>query len=490
MMHWRPMSKSLLLLIAVAVLSLPAIVWAAETAERTAFGVEYGLMKLVGGEHDYSNVDQHGGLFLRRGLGSRWSVEMAVKYGWVRPGLSVAGEDAGFSLDSGAGLYTVMYQPRLGALYHLAPGSRVSPHLGLSVGLLAWQVRDLRGESSVGLTPGGSTVQYLDDDGAEVPLHFHDVTATASLGADIFFSENFSLNLGARYHQLFDNDRDNIGTSLLFGNEHADANDGLLEAYVGLAWFFGKPDSDGDGIPNRLDACPDQAEDFDLFKDEDGCPDPDNDNDGVLDVDDQCPAEAEDRDGFMDADGCPDPDNDGDGIIDAEDACPDEAEDRDGFQDDDGCPELDNDGDGVPDALDQCPGTPADIEIDENGCPVVEEIRADLILEGVNFESGSDVLTASSAAALSRVIESLRAWPEVELEIQGHTDSSGGSELNRELSQKRADAVRTYLIESGIDARRLNAVGYGEDVPIADNETRAGRAANRRVELHRTDTPD
>ncbi|MEO7733229.1 MAG: thrombospondin type 3 repeat-containing protein, partial [Kofleriaceae bacterium] len=114
-------------------------------------------------------------------------------------------------------------------------------------------------------------------------------------------------------------------------------------------------DRDGDGVPDSIDACPDEAEDKDGFQDEDGCPDLDNDGDGIPDAADECPNEPEDKDGFQDEDGCPEPDNDKDGIADVVDRCPDAAEDRDNFEDEDGCPDEDNDGDGFADAVDKCP---------------------------------------------------------------------------------------------------------------------------------------
>ena len=177
---------------------------------------------------------------------------------------------------------------------------------------------------------------------------------------------------------------------------------------LGVGWSFavGGRDRDGDGLKDRVDPCPDDAEDFDGFRDDDGCPDPDNDEDGIpdivdlapnlpedfdgwndldglpepdndldgiLDQDDDCPDEAEDFDGHQDDDGCPEEflDADGDGIPDEDDLCPLEAEDRDGYRDDDGCPDLDNDLDGIPDAIDACPDLPEDYDgvDDEDGCP-------------------------------------------------------------------------------------------------------------------------
>jgi|GEM_PF-258842 len=140
-----------------------------------------------------------------------------------------------------------------------------------------------------------------------------------------------------------------------------------LRAIVGLRVSPREYDRDGDGLLDRVDACPDEPEDKDQFEDSDGCPDPDNDRDGILDVEDQCPLAPEDRDAFKDDDGCPDPDNDDDGHLDVTDGCPNEPEDYDSWVDGDGCPDPDNDGDGILDVNDRCPivpGLPA-----YEGCP-------------------------------------------------------------------------------------------------------------------------
>ena len=282
---------------------------------------------------------------------------------------------------------------------------------------------------------------------------------------------------------------------------------------IGWSGVIKPPDTDGDGVIDKEDKCPKKPEDKDGFEDDDGCPDLDNDGDGVpdsrdkcpndpadcdgcpvLDADgdginddeDKCPNNPEDMDGFEDGDGCPEADNDDDGLPDGKDDCPDKAEDQDGYEDLDGCPDVDNDGDGILDADDQCPNVKGTAET--QGCPKTKEIqRGKLILTGVNFQSGKAILTQNSYKILDQVYESLAEWTNVRLEIQGHTDSQGGSEYNRNLSQKRADAVKFYLVEKGIDPSRLQAIGYGEESPIAENSTAAGRAKNRRVELNRTD---
>ncbi len=238
-------------------------------------------------------------------------------------------------------------------------------------------------------------------------------------------------------------------------------------------------DQDKDGVQDKLDGCPLQPEDFDGFQDDDGCPDPDNDNDGVPDISDKCPNEPEDIDGYQDDDGCPDPDNDNDGVLDVEDNCPNEA----GPASNHGCPIVDSDNDGVLDPDDQCPNTPAGVKVDVHGCPTAPKIEGKMVLEGVKFASGKATFTPGSEAALDKLYESLKAYPDLRIEIQGYTDSWGKASANKVLSQKRAEAVMNYLIKKGIASYRLKAVGYGEANPIASNKTKAGRAKNRRIEI-------
>ena len=252
-------------------------------------------------------------------------------------------------------------------------------------------------------------------------------------------------------------------------------------------------DRDGDGLLDEQDACPDVPEDFDGFEDEDGCPDEDNDRDGVLDEQDGCPDVPEDLDGFEDQNGCPDFDNDLDGLSDLNDSCSDQAEDFDGFQDEDGCPESDNDNDAIADVLDQCINEPEDYDddMDEDGCP---EERKSVKVEGdqiklneqVFFKFNKATIMPVSYALLNEVADVLRENPTIQVRIEGHTDSKGNNAYNRKLSDQRAASVVTYLTDQGIEAYRLESVGYGEERPIEDNTTEAGRAANRRVEIHIT----
>ncbi|MCK4981104.1 MAG: OmpA family protein [Candidatus Delongbacteria bacterium] len=280
-------------------------------------------------------------------------------------------------------------------------------------------------------------------------------------------------------------------------------------------------DADKDGIPDKLDHCPKVPEDFDGFEDGDGCPEDDNDKDGVKDIADKCPNIAEDLDGFEDEDGCPEDDNDKDGIKDVDDKCPNEPEDMDGYEDLDGCPELDNDEDGIPDATDKCPNIPEDLDgfedldgcpefdndldgipdindkcpndaetlngfEDDDGCPDAIILKKDerIVLDNIYFKTGKAELTTNSFPTLNKVKRIFLDNPNIVIQIEGHTDSQGSAAYNLKLSQKRAEAVYRYLIEElHISRVQIKAVGFGEEVPVASNKSREGRAKNRRIEF-------
>jgi OOP family OmpA-OmpF porin len=306
-----------------------------------------------------------------------------------------------------------------------------------------------------------------------------------------------------------------------------------FRVFAGAAWRPAGLDADGDGVPDKEDGCPTEAEDKDGYLDEDGCPDQDNDGDGILDVNDRCPSAAEDPDGVDDADGCPDQDNDGDGIQDGYDSCPTEPEDKDGDRDEDGCPEDDRDRDGIPDAVDKCPNDPEDTDglgdedgcpetdfdgdgitddedqcpeqpenlngkEDEDGCPEagelppppppVTEIRVTcdkIEFPGkVQFKSGSAVIQSASHELLLQIAEVMRTAKHIrKLRVEGHTDDSGNDAKNLKLSEQRAASVMKFLTDAGIEAERLESQGFGETAPITPNKTKAGREANRRVEF-------
>ena len=184
------------------------------------------------------------------------------------------------------------------------------------------------------------------------------------------------------------------------------------------------PDPDGDGIPYPYDKCPLVAEDFDKFQDKDGCPDNDNDRDGINDKEDKCPLQPETINGNKDDDGCPD---EGQGKV----------------------------------------------TITGNTIKINEKVY---------FNSGSDRLKQRSFALLRQVAAFIKArWQLRKIRIEGHTDSRGHPEMNVDLSVRRAQRVKSFLVQEGVAGRRLVVKGYGFKKPIATNRTSKGRAANRRV---------
>jgi len=307
-----------------------------------------------------------------------------------------------------------------------------------------------------------------------------------------------------------------------------DDNDGVSNKFdicpdiAGVYLLQGCPDSDGDGISDQKDECP-----YDPGKEAlNGCPD--RDDDGIADKNDRCPDHAgspqhdgcpdSDEDGIVDfEDECPDqagsltlrgcPDRDGDGIPDKTDLCPDipgKAEfmgcpfadsDNDGIADnEDDCPTIagpvalqgcpDTDGDGISDKYDLCPETPG---VKENkGCPPIQKEEIEIIdkaFSNLEFESGKSIIKPSSFASLNELAELMvlrKMWKVV---LSGHTDNTGSPEKNMELSKNRVQAVKDYLIRQGVMEFRIRAEWFGQEKPIADNKTAAGRQKNRRVEM-------
>jgi outer membrane protein OmpA-like peptidoglycan-associated protein len=231
-------------------------------------------------------------------------------------------------------------------------------------------------------------------------------------------------------------------------------------------------DTDGDGVVGSLDHCPGTPAGARV--DELGC-ELDTDGDGVADSQDQCPGTPPGV--VVDALGC-ELDTDGDGVANSHDRCPGTPS---GVAVDEmGC-DLDIDGDGVLNTADLCQNTAPGVAVDITGCERAQPIR----LRGVNFHHDTADLTDEAMSILDGVARTLLSHPEIRLEVAGHTDSSGDDVYNLDLSQRRSEAVRDYLVSKGVNAAMFTAHGYGEERPVESNATAAGRAENRRVELIR-----
>ncbi|GAA4943106.1 DUF5723 family protein [Algibacter agarivorans] len=259
------------------------------------------------------------------------------------------------------------------------------------------------------------------------------------------------------------------------------------DVYAGLKIpvYQGKPrDKDKDGVIDKLDACPKEAGPLE----NNGCPWGDKDDDAILDNVDECPEQA----GPEENNGCPWGDKDEDSVLDNVDECPEVA----GAEENNGCPWPDTDKDGVLDKDDQCidvVGTVAN-----NGCPevvpepvvpepvVTKEVQKTLnnYAKTILFNSGKSSIKAESNEVLTEIVKILQEYPNSKFSIEGHTDSAGSDTLNQRLSDSRANAVKKFLIDNGVDQFRLTSKGFGESLPIANNATSSGRAQNRRVEIN------
>jgi OmpA-OmpF porin, OOP family len=308
-------------------------------------------------------------------------------------------------------------------------------------------------------------------------------TVNGGLGLTLWLTEQVGLSWTSSYKYSFDSREDAtavpthmqhfLGLTFKFGAKDTD-KDGIYDKddacpeVPGLKAFNGCPDTDGDGIEDSKDACPDVPGPVEF----NGCPD--TDGDGIVDKDDACP----DVPGIKALNGCPD--TDGDGITDKDDKCPTVK----GPKENAGCPWPDRDGDGVLDKDDKCPDVKGTVA--NQGCPEVSDEaikRLNDYAKTILFDTNKDTFKQQSYAVLNSIAAILKEYPYSKFSIEGHTDSDGGDDFNQRLSDARANAVKKYLIEQGIDQFRLSALGFGESKPIDSNKTKAGKANNRRVEV-------
>ncbi|WP_091207178.1 OmpA family protein [Flavobacterium xueshanense] len=312
-------------------------------------------------------------------------------------------------------------------------------------------------------------------------------TLNPGAGLTLWFTDNVGLELATRYKKSFGDREDaagvpdapshfqhSAGLIFKFGGKDTDGDgiydkDDACPEVAGLKEFNGCPDTDGDGIQDSADECPN---DFGLAA-LNGCPD--TDGDGIADKNDACPTVF----GLAALNGCPDAD--GDGIADKDDKCPTVA----GPKENGGCPWPDTDGDGVLDKDDDCPTVAGPAS--NRGCPEVTTEALDNLkiqARAIYFNSGKATFKAGDVPArLDAMANILKNYPNAKFSVEGHTDSDGSDAFNQKLSEDRANVVREALLERGIKAENLNAVGFGEGTPVETNKTAAGKAKNRRTEV-------
>lgn len=384
------------------------------------------------------------------------------------------GSQRGFGGDRAAtGLVGVNAEHLFGKLLlagHVAPHFRPSRSLGSPDGLFV-----------------GSELRYalglfypLRDDRVRLGVELWGTTGIRKLdGESTFFSGRHTTVEWLGQGRFALNDKKttylNAGAGTRLSNGYGSAD---LRALVSIGHFFSLVDRTPDAPPAQVEIV-DRPEFYDA----------DTDGDGYPDTVDACPDEPEDGKEPKPNDGCPAPaDSDGDGIADAEDQCPNAAEDFDGIADEDGCPEDDFDQDNVKDEVDRCPEEPGPPNADpeKNGCPTLTKVTADgmvTLLQPIEFDRGKATIKRGSFPILQEVATLMEARATIKIQIQGHTDNIGSRDYNVRLSKERAASVRAHLVQLGIDENRLSSEGFGPDKPIDTNQSAEGRSHNRRVDF-------
>jgi outer membrane protein OmpA-like peptidoglycan-associated protein len=442
--------------------------------EKPSFGLQFNLL-LPENEYPLQNrikLSYTAKALCRFDLSDRFLGQVGAGYG------EYAGND--FDHDY---YKTTLVPVDFRVMYLLSRSASVKPYLFGGVGGIYYHVK----YKSYSSTPASFyySSKSVDDHGFAgfleggigIQLGAFDINAGA--GYTSTDNLNFYRDGDAKDAYLF------LGVGILLGGGYVDSDGDGVPDYMDKCPntpkgvqvdMWGCPlDSDGDGVPDYLDNCPNTPQG--VAVDSHGCP-LDSDGDGVPDYLDKCPNTPAGV--KVDAAGCP-LDSDGDGVPDYLDKCPNTPA---GVAvDKDGCP-LDSDGDGVPDYLDKCPNTPKGVAVDKDGCPIMKEEFKHFKLSGdANFNTGKADLLPAAYPTLDKLADAMKSNPNYKWSVEGYTDSRGKDAMNIKLSQRRAESVVNYLVSKGVDKDIFTVKGFGKANPVADNKTAEGRAKNRRVEI-------
>ncbi len=426
-----PMRNSILITILAALLLVPA---GSQLLAEHGSGTVY-LNPVLGHWIDYQNPNNldDGALY-----GARFGVDLCPVFGLEGFGL-VGPSEISPNDQAGATKVGARYSAWGGGFRFMIPAGPVSPYLSAG-----WGRASMKPDYALSKINGHAV---------KVDASEKRSLAVYGAGLEVFVHRNVSLRFDAVDHYL---KRDFID-----GDWRGDRKTHNWEVGAGINLLFGRVrsrqiDSDRDGIPDVNDRCPDTPRGVAVYAD--GCP-LDTDRDGVPDYLDKCPDTPAGT--KVDAQGCaaPEPpapsDADGDGVPDYDDRCPDTP--RGVAVKPDGCP-LDTDEDGVPDYLDKCPETVKGVKVDAQGCPVVE-VASNVV--DIYFDLGRALVKREYFSRLDSLARDLAASGE-SVNVVGFTDQKGTESYNQELSDRRAQAVRDYLVSRGVKADRVRIVGKGK----------------------------
>ncbi|OGC94866.1 MAG: hypothetical protein A2W25_14175 [candidate division Zixibacteria bacterium RBG_16_53_22] len=454
-------------------------------------GSDYSAFR---GSYEPYMMGWDGAFEIKYGMPRNFIVNLSIGYATTYDD-TTAVSDQSFKMNKSEKAYTQLNGLLLGLTgqYFFIPEGSVQPYVLLGVGLDMWSMKTQVGGAGYP-SPLGSKYK------------FSDLGLKGGAGINFWVNENFSFDIQGKLTYGLTN-ISTSGDPTIYG----DMSDwkkrpfgGYLEPSIGLTYFFGgAPDRDKDGIKDKFDQCPDTpvgavVDQYGCPLDSDrdavydgidtcyetpqgcvvditGCP-IDSDKDGVCDGLDKCPESPEGV--AVDVRGCP-LDGDGDGVPDYKDQQPDTPK---GALVDENGVFLDGDTDGVPDGIDKCPDTGVGILVDEFGCPRAKPLTGTLTLN-IQYESGSFEPDAKARFSLDELAVTMQSYPNLKIEVNGYTDALGSTSGNLRLSQKRADAVKEYLVGHGVSPDRVTARGFGEDKPVSDNGTPEGRQKNRRIEI-------
>jgi OOP family OmpA-OmpF porin len=486
--------KRLVILAMAMVLVLCAFGQAVEWNNRLGFGLRGPLVAPLIKGSDYRPAYEPFMMGLGGNLEVKYGFTKSIVLGlsggyWYTYNDSDATEDQSFKLfkkESASIKIKTIPIGLTGQLYFL-PSSNVQPYLLAGVGLDLVSIEDI--DSSKSYTA-------------------KDITGKIGAGFNFWIGEKMTFDIGGRFSYLLANISHDVPAHWKDIADYSQVKSrpflATLEPGIGLTYFFGGPkDSDKDGVKDKFDQCPNTP--LGAIVDQYGCP-LDSDGDGVYDGLDKCPNTP--KGALVDINGCP-LDSDKDGVFDGLDKCPDTPPgvivDANGCPldtDGDGVPDfkdkqpdtpkgarvdefgvaIDTDSDGVPDGLDKCPDTPAGTKVDEFGCPLAKPFTTKLTLH-INYQPNSTEPDAAAKLSLDTLAISLKAYPDLKVEIKGFTDALGSNRTNLKISQERAETIMNYLQGQGIATDRMVARGYGESEFIDTNDTPEGRARNRRIEI-------